>query len=534
MKRIRTKLLFATCLLAMAGCMKDDVEIDEFKYTRMPNLAAPVFYANVDYNGIFKHLAKNKPQNNAKVEFDNDGLIYLTYKKNYDVSWNSVADINDIYWSNNQLFPTVAGKKVSQRVSDQIKMNADDSQRFDTLIISKSTMTVKAAKLDVDGNGTMTFPEMTKNGKALEVKWKLNEGTEQTIDVAGYKIVPKHSTGTSYMTNNIVLEGTASASSTTSHLNIEMTMTDIVPQVIFGYFGTKNALNRQSVMNINFFQSHEFPDEVEFTGAFINLDVNNWTGTPFNLKMDDRFIVKSNKDSLPVSLLKDNPLYIEQIDYTDYRADGKYNPKHNYFLIDTTNSNLNAILNCSPNSYDYTLEITTNPNGEQSENFLTEESKLLADVQLYIPFWLKITDLTREDTIDFDLNNIILDADNAKYVDSITLYFDFDNGFPITLWSQAYLVDEKNMVVDSLFNGREQLWNTPQLDQNKRVSKWTATHSRVTMDNEKIVDCSKKNVKKIILHTGISTTGAKTNQYLKFYKEYGLTMNLSFEVLSKK
>ncbi len=533
MKRIRTKLLFATCLLAMAGCMKDDVEIDEFKYTRMPNLAAPVFYANVDYNGIFKHLAKNKPQNNAKVEFDNDGLIYLTYKKNYDVSWNSVADINNIYWSNNQLFPTVAGKKVSQRVSDQIKMNADDSQRFDTLIISKSTMTVKAAKLDVDGNGTMTFPEMTKNGKALEVKWKLNEGTEQTIDVAGYKIVPKHSTGTSYMTNNIVLEGTATASSTTSHLNIEMTMTDIVPQVIFGYFGTKNALNRQSVMNINFFQSHEFPDEVEFTGAFINLDVNNWTGTPFNLKMDDRFIVKSNKDSLPVSLLKDNPLYIEQIDYTDYHADGKYNPKHNYFLIDTTNSNLNAILNCSPNSYDYTLEITTNPNGEQSENFLTEESKLLADVQLYIPFWLKITDLTREDTIDFDLNNIILDADNAKYVDSITLYFDFDNGFPITLWSQAYLVDEKNMVVDSLFNGREQLWNTPQLDQNKRVSKWAATHSRVTMDNEKIVDCSKKDVKKIILHTGISTTGAP-NQYLKFYKEYGLTMNLSFEVLSKK
>ena len=534
MKRIRTKLLFAACLLAMAGCIKDDVEIDEFKYTRMPNLAAPVFYANVDYNGIFKHLAKNKPQNNAKVEVDNDGLIYLTYKKNYDISWNSVADSNNIYWSNNQLFPTVAGKKVSQRVSDQIKMNADNSQRFDTLIISKSTMTVKAAKLDVDGNGTMTIPEMTKNGKALEIKWKLNEGTEQTIDVAGYKIVPGHSSKTSYMTNNIVLEGTATATSTTSCLNIEMSMTEIVPQVIFGYFGTKNALNRQSVMNIDFFQSHEFPDEIEFTGAFIKLDVNNWTGTPFNLKMDDRFIVKSNKDSLPVSLLKDIPLYIEQIDYTDYRADGKYNPKHNYFLIDTTNSNLNAILNCSPNSYDYTMEITTNPHGEQSENFLTEESKLLADVQLYIPFWLKITDLTREDTIDFDLNSIILDADNAKYVDSITLYFDFDNGFPITLWSQAYLVDEKNTVVDSLFNGREQLWNSPQLDQNKRVSKWTATHSRVTMDNEKIVDCSKKNVKKIILHTGISTTGAKTNQYLKFYKEYGLTMNLSFEVLSKK
>lgn len=533
MERIRTKLLFATCLLAMAGCIKDDVEIDEFKYTRMPNLAAPVFYANVDYNGIFKHLAKNKPQNNAKVEFDNDGLIYLTYKKNYEVSWNSVADINDIYWSVNQLFPTVEGKEVSHNISDRITMNADSSQRFDTIIISKSTMTVKAQKMDVDGDGTMIFSEMTKDGKALEVKWKLNEGTEQTIDVSGYKIVPGHSSETSYMTTNIVLEGTATATSTTSYLNIEMTMTEIVPQVLFGYFGTKDALNRKSIMDISFFQSHEFPDEIEFNGAFINLDVNNWTGTPFNLKMDDRFIVKSNKDSLPVSLLKDSALYIEQINYTDYRADGKYAPKHNYFLIDTTNSNLNAILNCSPNSYDYILQITTNPHGEQSENFLTEESKLQADVQLYIPFWLKITNLTREDTIDFDLNSIILDADNAKYVDAISLYFDFDNGFPITLWSQAYLVDEKNTIVDSLFNGREQLWNTPKLDQNKRVSKWAATHSQVTMDNKKIVDCSKKDVKKIILHTGISTTDAP-DQYLKFYKEYGLTMNLSFEVLSKK
>lgn len=533
MERIRTKLLFAACLLTLVGCMKDNVEIDEIKYTRMPNLSAPVFHANVDYNGIFKHLAKNKPQNNAKVEFGSDGLIYLTYKKNYEVSWNSVVDINNIYWSNNQLFPTVAGKEVTHNITDRITMNADSTQRFDTIVISKSTMTVKAAKLDVDGVGTMVIPEMTKDGKTLKVSWKLNEGTEQTIDVAGYKIVPGQSAKTSYMTTDISLEGTASATSTTSRLNIEMTMTDIVPQVIFGYFGTKEALNRQSMMNISFFQSHEFPDEIEFTGAFINLDVNNWTGTPFNLKMNDRFIVKSNKDSLPVSLLKDSALYIEQIDYADYRADGKYDPKHNYFLIDTTNSNLNAILNCSPNSYDYTLDITTNPHGEQSENFLTEESKLVADIQLYIPFWLKITELTREDTIDFDLNSIILDADNAKYVDSITLYFDFNNGFPITLWSQAYLVDEKNMVVDSLFNGREQLWNTPQLDHNKRVSKWAATHSRVSMDNEKIVDCSKKDVKKIILHTGISTTDAP-NQYLKFYKEYGLTMNLSFEVLSKK
>lgn len=532
MKRIRTKLLFATCLLAMAGCIKDDAEIDEIEYTRIPNLAAPVFHSNVDYNGIFKHIAKNKPQNDAQVEFDDDGLIYLKYERNYEVAWNSVAEIDQIHWAVTQPFPTVAGKKVAFNTADHIRMNTDETQRFDTIVIAKSTMTVKAEKLQVDGNGILTFPEMTKDGKALKVSWKLDEGTEQNIDVKGYKITPGQTQGMSYMTTTLELSGTATGNSSNSQLNIDMTMTNIVPEVIFGYFGTQNALERNTSMLLEFFQSHDFPDEVEFTGAFIKLDVNNWTGTPFNIKMDDKLIVKKDKEKLPIKLLKDSALYVEQINYADYRPNGNYSPKHNYFLIDTTNSDLNSLLRNSPTSYDYLLQITTNPHGEHSENFLTEESRLEANAQIYIPFWLRISNLTREDTIDFDLNNIILDADNAKYVDSIAMYFDFDNGFPITLWSQAYFVDEKMNIIDSLFSGHEQLWNTPEMDKNKRVSKWASTHSRATMDNQKIQKCSQGNVKKIILHTGISTTDSP-NQYMKFFKEYGLTMNFSFEILSK-
>lgn len=525
--------MLATCLLAMAGCIKDDPEIDEIKYKRTPNLAAPVFHADVDYNGIFKHLAKNRPQNNARVEFDDDGLIYLTYEENHEVTWNSVAEIDEIHWAVIQSFPTVAGKAVTFNSTDRIRLNSDETQRFDSIIISKSTMTVTAAKIQADGDGTLTFPELTKNGDALKVSWKLNEGTEQQIDVSGYKITPKQTPGLSYMTTSLDINGTATSNSQNEQLNIRMTMTNVVPKVIFGYFGTKNALERETDILFKFFQSHEFPGEIKFTGAYIKLDVDNWTGTPFDIKMDDKLIIKRDSTKVPIKLLKDSALFVDQIAYTDYRADGSYSPKHNYFLIDTTNSDLNTLICNSPTNYSYLLQVTTNPRGEQSENFLTEESKLEVNAQVYIPFWLEITNLNREDTIDFDLNNIILDADNAQYVDSIALYFDFNNGFPITLWSQAYLVDENLNVVDSLYDGKEQLWNTPKLDQNNRVSKWAETHSRIAMDNEKIRSCSQKDVKKIILHTGISTTDAP-NLYLKFYKEYGLTMKFSFEILSQK
>jgi hypothetical protein len=336
------------------------------------------------------------------------------------------------------------------------------------------------------------------------------------------------------MTANINLNGTATSTSTTSRLNIEMTMSDIVPQVIFGYFGTKNALERETSMGLDFFQSHEFPAEIKFTGAFVKLDVNNWTGTPFNLTMDDKFLVRRNNDSIPVRLLKDSALFIDQINYTNYRADGKYDPKHNFFLIDSTNSDLDAILSQDPTSYDYTLRIITNPSGEVGENFLTEEAKLIANAEVYIPFWLQVNELTRDDTIDFDINNIILDANNADFVDTMALYFDFNNGFPLTLWSQAYLADENLNIIDSLFNEyHEQIWNSPQFDDNKRISNWTKTSKRVALDTKKIKTCSEKNVKKILLHTSISTVDCQ-KQFLKFYKEYGLTMDFSFEILSQK
>ena len=53
------------------------------------------------------------------------------------------------------------------------------------------------------------------------------------------------------------------------------------------------------------------------------------------------------------------------------------------------------------------------------------------------------------------------------------------------------------------------------------------------MDSEQIRNCSERNVKKIILKTSMSTID-NPNRYYKFYKEYGLTMDFSFEMFGRK
>lgn len=528
MKRIGTKILLLACTALLVGCLGDP-EIDEIKYSRVPDVAVPVFHSDVDYNGIFTHLAKNKPQNDAKVRFDDDGFIYLIYSKDYSVSWDSVADVSSIHWNTSQMYPTKKGLTLT----DSIRLNSDPTQRFDSVVIAQSTMTIRVGKQSVTGKGKLTFPELTKNGKPIEIEWQLDEGTKQTIDLEGYRIVPQHAPGLSYMTANVTISGTEKNAVSFSQLDIEMKMTKIVPRVIFGYFGNKVVFESPTSMELSFFRSHDFPDEVLFTGAFINLDVNNWTGTQFDLKMEDKYLVKRDRDSLPIHILQDSALYIDQINYTDYRADGNYTPRHNYFQIDSTNSDVNAILSSDPNNYDYRLRIVSNPHGETKENFVTAQADLVAKVEMFIPFWLQINELVRHDTIDFDINNIILDADNANYIDSIVLHFDFDNGFPITLWSQAYFVDEHYDVVDSLFKRNETMWESPVFDNNYRVSEWTRTEKRTTMGSEQIRYCSERNVKKILLKTSMSTID-NPNRYYKFYKEYGLTMDFSFEMFGRK
>lgn len=527
MKRKGIIILLTACAALISGC--ENPEIDEIKYTRVPNIAVPVFHSDVDYNGIFRHLAKNRPHNDAKVSFDNDGFIYLIYDKDYTISWDSVADINSIHWNTSQMYPTKKGLSIT----DSIRLNADPTQRFDTLVIAQATMTVRVAKQDIAGQGKISFSELTKNGKPLEIDWQIDEGVRSTIDLEGYKILPKHAPGLSYMTVNATIGGTEKSSVAISQLNMEMKMSDLLPKVIFGFFGTKYVFESPTSMELSFFRSHDFPDEVQFTGAFINLDVNNWTGTQFDLKMEDKYLVNSNRDSLPIHILQDSALFIDQIDHTNYRTDGSYEPQHNYFTIDSTNSDVNAILSSDPNNYDYRLRILSNPHGETQQNFITAETNLEAKVEMYVPFWLQINNLTRHDTIEFDINNIILDADNADYIDSIVLHFDFNNGFPLTLWSQAYLVDESYAAVDSLFDRNETMWESPEFDDNLRVSRWTETEKRTTMGSEKIRHCSERNVKKIILETGMSTID-KPNRYYKFYKEYGLTMDFSFEMFGRK
>ena len=532
MRRIGLIILFVATLTLPISCMKDDVEIDEVSYKRPLNIAAPVSVISADYNNILDRLAKSDSKKTPEVKIADDGMLYVDYNKDYHIDWTNVLTMNNVQLGISVPMPLTNGTKISRTMAERIKLNNDDSQRIDSLTISESVMTIKAEPMDASGQFTMNIPELINGGKTFEISWQPTSGCNQTIDLAGYKILPKHSPDSSYLTVNISLDGTATNTLSGSMFSLNMSVSEIVPEIVYGFFGTRQVYNSPSVMALDFFDSYEFNDGIEFTGTDITMDVNNWTGTQFDVTMDLMRLIDRDSAASNIQFNIENTLYVDQVSHDTYRPDWNYKPCTNNFKLDTTNSDVNSLLSIDPISYKYSILVKSNPKGETKENFLTKESSLDCHINMHIPIWMKVTNVDRTDTIDFDLNSIIIDRDNADYVDTMAMYFDFSNGFPVSMLAQAYLTDENMRIVDSLFPNFDQVWTMPKFDKNYRISEWSHTTRKAIMDKEQIKRCSDADVKKILLKTIANTDRTSKNQYFKFYEEYGMKAKFSFEVVS--
>lgn len=530
MKKISVISLFVASMLIMAACMKDEIDVKDTTYNRSLNFAAPVFNVAADYMTIFNSLS-DKSQHESIIYADDDGMLYVEYSTDYSVRWNSIVNLDTYNDSYSISVPTVSGENVNQLFEFPHKMNADNTTRIDSVIISKAKLKLSASALPIAGTATLKINELSINGNILSTSWEIDEGLEQTIDLSGYYLKPKQVADSSYTNCKIRMVGVCDKTAVTD-FNFKIEMVDIDPKVAFGFFGQNEVFNQSGMQHLGFFSEYKVPSAIKLKGMRINLTVDNHTGTSFNLQMDDMHIKCDDDETIDVRFLENNNIFVDQIRYEDFLVNGTVDPKHNQYLLDSANSNCDEILNSSPLDFFYTLKIESNPQGEVQENFITPETQLDAKVDVFIPFWFCIYDLGRQDTINFNINDIILGEDNAMYIDTMKLSFKFSNGFPLSFSTQGYLTDENYNVVDSLFADVQKLWKMPDFDENLRVSKWGVLDTDIIMDAEKVVRCSEGNVKYVILNTKV-TTQEMPGKYFRLYDNYGLNMRFAVDVVGK-
>lgn len=190
--------------------------------------------------------------------------------------------------------------------------------------------------------------------------------------------------------------------------------------------------------------------------------------------------------------------------------------------LNKSNSNIKPFIEQLPNKLDYFVTIQTNPNGNISnyKDFLTDQSELVAKLEVDMPVSLTADAVTFTDTLNFDLSA----ATNSQNILEGHLNIVADNGFPFDIQLQVYLLDEGGNIIDSLVGTVDNRIQAAPADANNRVS--SPLRSVVVARADKARMDKLRQSKKILIKAVLDTPKSNAN-YWKIYNDYTFKVSLT-------
>jgi len=142
------------------------------------------------------------------------------------------------------------------------------------------------------------------------------------------------------------------------------------------------------------------------------------------------------------------------------------------------------------------------------------------NMKVEIPLDLRVTNLVMNDTIDFNLSDMI--GNDTSTVKSLELSMVLDNGFPLDIASQIYFVDENYEVLDSLSS--DLIHVSPATVSGKDVVQSVVTTNKFPIEGDKLQHLLSS--KYLWPKVKINTAGAASNETVKLYSTYEVGLQL--------
>ncbi len=346
----------------------------------------------------------------------------------------------------------------------------------------------------------------------------------QNYDLSGYTLDltgPSHNmVNTIYTTLQAIVTPNAANPVTINpgdSLIIDNTFSGLFPYYAKGYFG-------QNTFNIG-------PATSDFTlfnrivsGSLSLEDVN------FNFKIEnpiglDARVTINNLSSINTRTGITVPLYAPSligVPININRASESNSvvyPTYANLPLNTTNSNIKPVIENLPDKFGYNMQIMTNPLGNVSgsNDFIYSDKLLKAQLNMEIPLSLVATNLTLVDTLG--LNISAPEGEESVHSGTITLFA--DNGFPFDASLQLYLLNDQNVVTDSIFGYVNTIDEAP-LDANYRAVGKKLTKLVIPMSESKmsLLYATKKMTLKVKFNTSAQP------HYVKIYSNYSIDVKI--------
>ena len=282
---------------------------------------------------------------------------------------------------------------------------------------------------------------------------------------------------------------------------------DLTPQYAKGYMGQDTIEIDSEEISIDIFNNINATN-FELEEVNLKLKIDNYIGADFQIHIAE-LKGKNDKTNEEIVLLNNEIIEIERASL--FNNSLPINNTINESIIPAAN-----FINILPNKVISAANIFINPYGQAiSEGFFYPEYPIYGNMQIDIPLRLIAEDLTFIDTTSANLPN-----SNEYIIEKV--YLNIENGFPLEANIEIILLDENNLVIDTLIDNAK--ISAAQLNLNNVVSNINVTVIEIDYNNF-------ENVNKVISKSSFTTK--PIDQFIDIYPNYELGITISAKVTKR-
>ncbi len=469
---------------------------------------------------------------------DNTGLLSLNVTREITaVKLDSLLNLPDTTIVSTFTLPAVIAQTLTPGTplpffpSTETDFNISNGVALKTIDIRSGFLKVKFTNdLSQPLDLLYVIPSAVKNGQPLKIFETVppnNDTLRKTYDLSGYNLNLRGQTGIKYntivQTYTVAVNPLAAAVTATYGQGAKayLTYSDIVPQYVEGYFGQQTVMLPLDTARFNIFNNLQAANFM-LNDATLNFKILNEFGAEFTSNLSN---IKS-VNSVNSNVVALTPGLLSNININRAtKAGNTIFPSVKSISVTSSNSNIVPFLSNLPNKLTYQGVINVNPLGNLSGYndfaYYNTGIKVLADVNIPLRFNASYFKLSSISTVNFS---------NVKQLDNVkggNFIISALNGYPFRAQIQAYLINDQNQVIDSLFMPGNNFMERGVIDAQNIVTNPTSSKLYVPITTVKIENLKKAKTIKLATYFIMPPNPPD----IKIYENYTFDINIVAELI---
>lgn len=445
--KISLLALIAFSVLSCRKSFETDWDVD---------LAAPIARSKLNIKNFF---------GDTLFQTDPTGLIHLAFsKKIAGFQLDSLVQIPDTVIPKSFPIPPNITVTPSQVIpgfpqTTDINFNIPDGVELKNAIIQSGTLKIVYSNTFTQPlTFSLTLPTSSRYGFPFTIQETINPGSNGLVkyyDISGYNVwltgTNNNKTNTLPQTVNVMVSPNAQTDVTGANqfVQADISYSDILPYYLEGYFGEQTIDLPYDSVGLNISNNLQ-TDNFQINTASINFKIINQFGVDINAQLSNINSLNSTKNtSVALNAPGLSNININRAGKTSQLSTPVF-PSLKTISVNTGNSNIKPFLENLPDYLTYQGKIVVNPLGNVSGSgdfaYLNTGISIYADVDMPLEINAGYFKLVSKSLIDL---TGVKQIDDINYGDIV---IQATNGFPFDAVLQGYILDEKEQVIDSLFN----------------------------------------------------------------------------------